>query len=290
MSRRAKDRLHHIHARAGIRQDALGRALGPELRAIWGIADDAEPGRVREIVLLRLNRVLGQFADPLMPEIVWTAYNLGVDPEDADAGMVGRLKAMVRRGRVKVSERTCTRRFYEFLAGVKNSLDGFQEDFTGKDFELASKWLAGNVRPGPDEPAPDAIPDGLSTAIRGLRDPVPSVMRMFLDGRVHGPSDGSGGPLVAGLGAHGDWFCVFTDERLLVAYRQATRAGWARSGRWSGREVVRAAAGRIRPTGVLVNPSPVRGSGIDAALPLPPAEIARLALDRRPPHEDAGHG
>ncbi|MEV6909546.1 hypothetical protein [Amycolatopsis sp. NPDC051071] len=280
MSRKAKDRLHHIHARAGIRQDGLGSALGPELRAIWDIADDAETGRVREIVLLRLNRVLTQFADPLLPEIVWTAYNLGVDPAEPGGGMVGRLKGMVGHGRVPVSERTCTRRFYRFLDSVKKSLDGEQEAITDEDLGVASRWLTGNARPGPAIPEPAAAPDELSAAIRGLRAPVPPVLRMFLDGRVLGPADGAGGPLLAGLGPRGDWFCVFTGERLLAEYRAATGAGWSRTGRWSGRDVVRVAAGRIRPTGVLVNPSPVRGSGIDAALPLPPEEIARLALDR----------
>ncbi|WP_409496431.1 hypothetical protein [Amycolatopsis sp. cmx-11-12] len=265
MSRRAKDRLHHVHARAGIRQVGLSRALGPELRAIWGIADDAEPGRVREIVLLRLNRVLERFADPLMPEIVWTAYNLGVDPVDGGAGMVGRIRAMVSRGRVAVSERTCTRRFYDFLGSVKNSLDGFQEDLTGEDFRLASRWIAGNVRPERDEPA---------------RGPEPTVMRMFLDGTVWGPADEAGAPLPARVGGQGDWFCVFTDERLLAEYRAATGAGWMRVRHRTGREVVLAAARRGVATGVLVNPSPVPGAGIHAALPLSPDSIARLTVRR----------
>ncbi len=263
-SRRAKDRLHHIHARAGIRQDGLGRSLGPELRAIWGIAEGAEPGRVREIVLLRLNRVLGQFTDPVLPEIVWTAYNLGVDPAESGAGMVGRLRRMVDRGRVAISERTCTRRFYRFLSGVKNSLDAPQPELTEEDLRLASYWLDGNIRPGHDR---------LSR--------MSPVVRMFLDGRVCGPADETGAPLPDSLEGHGDWFCVFTDDRLFAEYRAATGAGWARVGHRTGREVVRAAAGRSEATGVLVNPRPIRGAGIDAALPLPPSEIARLALDPR---------
>ncbi|ANN15732.1 hypothetical protein SD37_08735 [Amycolatopsis orientalis] len=262
-SRRAKDRLHHIHARAGIRQDGLAEALGPELRAIWGIAEDAEPGRVREIVLLRLNRVLERFADPLMPEIVWTAYNLGVDPADGASGMVGRIRAMVGRGRVAVSERTCTRRFYEFLGNVKNSLDGFQEDLTGEDFRLAARWIAENVRPEREAPAPG-----------------PTAMRMFLDGTVWGPADEGGAPIPARLGGYGDWFCVFTDERLLAEYRAATGAGWGRVRHRTGREVVLAAARRGVSTGVLVNPSPVPGAGIQAALPLSPDSIARLTVRR----------
>ncbi|MEU3767631.1 hypothetical protein AB0E55_21475 [Amycolatopsis keratiniphila] len=264
-SRRAKDRLHHVHARAGIRQDGLRHALGPELREIWGIAEDAEPGRVREIVLLRLNRVLERFADPLMPEIVWTAYNLGVDPVHGGAGMVGRIRTMVGRGRVAVSERTCTRRFYDFLGSVKNSLDGFQEDLTGEDFRLASRWIAENVRPEREQ---------------NPRDPVPSVMRMFLDGTVCGPADEAGAPIPARLGAHGDWLCVFTDERLLAEYRAVTGAGWARIRHRTGREVVLAAARREAATGVLVNPRPTRGAGIHAALPLSPDSIARLAVRR----------
>ncbi|ONF67815.1 hypothetical protein [Amycolatopsis keratiniphila] len=264
-SRRAKDRLHHVHARAGIRQDGLRHALGPELRDIWGIAEDAEPGRVREIVLLRLNRVLERFADPLMPEIVWTAYNLGVDPVHGGAGMVGRIRTMVGRGRVAVSERTCTRRFYDFLGSVKNSLDGFQEDLTGEDFKLAARWIAENVRPEREQ---------------NPRDPVPAVMRMFLDGTVCGPADEAGAPIPARLGAHGDWLCVFTDERLLAEYRAVTGAGWARIRHRTGREVVLAAARRDAATGVLVNPRPTRGAGIHAALPLSPDSIARLAVRR----------
>ncbi|KZB81578.1 hypothetical protein [Amycolatopsis regifaucium] len=274
LSRRAKDRLHHIHARAGIRQEGLGRALGPELRAIWGIPEDAEPERVREIVLLRLNRVLGRFADPLMPEIVWTAYNLGVDPADGESGMVGRLRGLVGRGQVAVSERTCTRRFYEFLASVKNSLDGFQEDLTGEDFRLASQWLTRNVRPDREELAsPSALPEV-------PREPVSPVLRTFLERTVWGPADPAGAPLPARLGTHGDWFCVFTDERLLTEYRAATGAGWPRIHRRTGREVVAAAAGRAVATGVLVNPRPIRGSGIDAALPLSPDSVARLTVRR----------
>ncbi|WP_410652185.1 hypothetical protein [Amycolatopsis sp. cmx-4-54] len=264
-SRRAKDRLHHVHARAGIRQEGLRRALGPELRGIWGIAEDAEPGRVREIVLLRLNRVLERFADPLMPEIVWTAYNLGVDPVHGGVGMVGRIRTMVGRGRVPVSERTCTRRFYDFLGSVKNSLDGFQEDLTGEDFRVAARWIAENVRPERE---------------RSPRDPVPSVMRMFLDGTVWGPADEAGAPVPARLGAHGDWLCVFTDERLLAEYRAVTGAGWGRIRHRTGREVVLAAAGRAAATGVLVNPRPTRGAGIHAALPLSPESVARLAVRR----------
>nr|WP_246481216.1 hypothetical protein [Amycolatopsis umgeniensis] len=249
--------------------------MGPELLDRWGIAEDAEPGRVREIVLLRLHRVLERFADPLMPEIVWTAYNLGTASRDEESGVVRRLEKMVDEGRVGRGVRTCTRRFNgDFLPAVVKSLGTAQSPITDEDLVRASRWLAGNIRPGAEESA-----DGLSAAIRGLRSPMTPVLKMFLDGPVHGPVDGAGVPLAAKLGAGGEWFCVFTGERLLAAYRESTGAVWDRTGRWTGRDVVRTAAGRIFPTGVLVNPSPARGSGVDATLPLPPDEIARLARE-----------
>lgn len=276
---RAKNRVQVIHARAGIWQDGLHGSLEPELCAVWGITRDAAPGRVREIVLLRLKRVLDEFTDASMPEIVWTAYNLGVDQPDAEAGMVERVRSLVKTERVGVSERTCTRRFYRYLDRVRESLEAPQPVLTDEELRLASGWLAGNLRPGSEPPESATGTDGLSAAIRGLRAPVPSVVRMFLDGGVCVPTSENGTPLVARLGALGDWLCVFTDIRLFAEYRASTGVHWSQIGHRTGREVVLAAAGRTEPTGVLVNPGPQRGSGIDVALPLPPDEVVRLALD-----------
>ncbi|MFK0249638.1 hypothetical protein ACIQUM_33480 [Amycolatopsis azurea] len=265
--------VHRVHARNGLWQDGLARALGPELRRIWGIADDAEPGRVREIVLVRLNRVLVGLNRPEMPAIVWAAYNVGVSSPGEESGSVERLNRLIEEGGVKRSFRTCTRRLDEFLQAVKDGLSAVQEPITDEELGWAARKLAENSRHDAPEPA------GLSAAIRRLRAPVEPVLKMFLDDTVHGPADGDGVPLTAKLGAGGEWFCVFTEERLLAGYRESTGANWPRTERWAGRDVVRTAAGRIFPTGVLINPSPVAGTGIDATLPLPPDEIARLARE-----------
>ncbi|QXV63439.1 hypothetical protein [Amycolatopsis sp. TNS106] len=276
--KKPEDSVLGIHKRNGIWQDGLAAVMGPELLERWGIAEDAEASRVREIVLLRLNRVLDQFPKPEMPVIVWTAYNLGAASPGEESGVVRRLERLVGRGGVECSVRTCARRFNDiFLPAVVRSLSAEQSAITGEDLARASRWLAGNIRPGPPETA--AVASGLSTAIRRLRSPMEPVVKMFLDGPVHGPADAAGVPLAAKLDTRGEWLCVFTGERLLAAYRESTGADWSRIGRWTGRDVVRMAAGRIFPTGVLIDPSPVLGAGADATLPLPPEEIARLARE-----------
>ncbi|WP_410666019.1 hypothetical protein [Amycolatopsis sp. lyj-84] len=233
---------------------------------------------MREIVLLRLHGVLAQFSKPEMPAIVWAAYNLGVAPADEESGVVQRLEQLVGEGRVGCSFRTCTRRFYEkFLPAVEKSLSATQAAITDEDLDWASRWLTGNIRPGARKSA--AASDRLSTAIRRLREPVGPVLKMFLDDTVLGPASGDDVPLAAKLGPGGEWFCVFTDEGLLARYREATGAAWPQIGRWTGRDVVRTAAGRIFPTGVLINPSPALGAGIEATLPLEPDQIARLARE-----------
>ncbi|WP_233621381.1 hypothetical protein [Amycolatopsis sp. WAC 04182] len=268
--------MRGIHKRNGIWQDGLAKVMGPELLERWGIAEDAETSRVREIVLLRLNRVLDPFPKAEMPVIVWTAYNLGAASPGEESGVVRRLERLVGEGGVECSVRTCTRRFNDvFLPAVVKSLSAEQSPITDEDLGRASRWLAANIRP--DAPRPAA--GGLSTAIRRLRAPMEPVLKMFLDGPVHGPADGAGVPLAAKLDNRGEWLCVFTGEGLLAAYRESTGAGWPRIGRWTGRDVVRTAAGRIFPTGILIDPSPVLGAGAGATLPLPPGEIARLARE-----------
>nr|WP_233598972.1 MULTISPECIES: SseB family protein [unclassified Amycolatopsis] len=274
--KKPEDSVLGIHKRNGIWQDGLARVMGPELLERWGIAEDAEASRVREIVLLRLNRVLVQFASPEMSVIVWTAYNLGAASPGEESGVVRRLERLVDQGGVECSVRTCTRRFNDiFLPDVVKSLSAGQSPITDEDLGRASRWLAANIRPDVPEP----VADGLSAAIRGLRTPMDPVLKMFLDGPVHGPADGDGVPLAAKLGARGEWLCVFTGEELLATYRESTGASWARTGRWTGRDVVRTAAGRIFPTGILIDPSPSIGAGAEATLPLPPDEIARLARE-----------
>ncbi|OKJ92042.1 hypothetical protein [Amycolatopsis sp. CB00013] len=276
--KKPEDSVLGIHKRNGIWQDGLATVMGPELLERWGIAEDAEASRVREIVLVRLNRVLDQFRKPEMPVIVWTAYNLGAGSPGEESGVVRRLERLVGQGEVERSVRTCTRRFNDvFLPAVVKSLSGGQSAITDGDLARASRWLAANIRPGAPEPA--AAAGGLSTAIKRLRAPMEPVLKMFLDGTVHGPADGEGVPLAAKLGTQGEWLCVFTGEGLLAAYRESAGAGWPRIGRWTGRDVVRTAAGRIFPTGILIDPSPVMGAGADATLPLPPEEIARLARE-----------
>ncbi|UUV29766.1 hypothetical protein NQK81_34130 [Amycolatopsis roodepoortensis] len=276
--KKPEDSVLGIHKRNGIWQDGLARVMGPELLERWGIAEDAEASRVREIALLRLSRVLRQFPKTEMHLIVWTAYNLGAASPDEESGVVRRLEKLVEQDGIGYSVRTCTRRFNDtFLPAVVDSLSAEQSAITDEDLARASRWLAGNIRPEPPEPA--VVADGLSAAIRGLRTPMDPVLKMFLDGPVHGPADRDGVPLAAKLDTRGEWLCVFTGERLLAAYRESTGAGWARIGRWTGREVVRTAAGRIFPTGILIDPSPVLGAGADATLPLPPAEIDRLARE-----------
>lgn len=265
-----------IHKRKGIWQDGLASVMGPELLERWGIAEDAEASRVREIVLLRLSRVLKQFPITELHLIVWTAYNLGAASPEEESGVVRRLERLVDEGGVECSFRTCARRFNDtFLPAVVKSLSAEQSAITDEDLAMASRWLAANIRP--DAPQPAA--GGLSSAIRGLRAPMEPVLKMFLDGPVHGPADRDGVPLTAKLGARGEWLCVFTGEGLLAGYRESTGAGWPRIGRWTGRDVVRMAAGRIFPTGILIDPSPALGAGADATLPLPPEEIARLARE-----------
>ncbi|WP_342364858.1 hypothetical protein [Amycolatopsis alba] len=273
---RPEDRVRRIHARNGLWQDGLSRALGPDLLARWGIGEDADASRVREIVLVRLNRVLAQFSEPELSVIVWTAYNVGAASPDEKSGVVQRLERLVEEGGVDCGLRTCTRRFYEkFLPALEKSLGAVQRPVTDEELDQASRRLAGNSRPGAPEPA---VQDGLSAAIRRLRAPVEPVLKMFLDNTVHGPADDDGVPLAAKPGGI-EWFCVFTEEKLLTGYQESTGANWPRTCRWTGRDVVRTAAGRILPTGVLINPSPVVGTGIEATLPLPPEEIARLARD-----------
>ncbi|MEU4519501.1 hypothetical protein AB0F52_12385 [Amycolatopsis sp. NPDC024027] len=69
-----------LRTRKGVRRTALHRDLGPDLRRVWHIADDAPPHRVRAIVFLRLSDVLATLGDPELEAIVSTAYNIRREP------------------------------------------------------------------------------------------------------------------------------------------------------------------------------------------------------------------
>ncbi|MDT7726711.1 MAG: hypothetical protein QOI21_3287 [Actinomycetota bacterium] len=267
--------LRSIHRGTGIWQDDLHGSLGPGLRAIWGVADNATATQVREIVLLRLKSLLDTRTDPKLPVIVWTAYNLGAAP--GTTGMVARFNGLREAGRAGFSERSCTRPFYKFVEALERSLADEHPPLGDADLLTAAGWLAKNIRPERGRLSIN-IGEGaaLYNAIRALRTPVEEPIRRFLIAPVYGPVTELGTMLPARLGKHGTWLCVFTDEHLLDEYRGAAKTNW-RTARKHGREVVLEAADGPVPTGVLVNPSPRRGTGIDASLPLPPELIARVA-------------
>ncbi|MEC3980348.1 hypothetical protein [Amycolatopsis sp. H20-H5] len=145
---RPDDRVQYIHAGAGLRQDHLHEALGVELRRIWRVAEDETPAEVRAIVVLRLKNVLDSMADLRLPEIVWTAYNLGAGTAAHDGGIIHRLDRLGGAKRKGMSGPTCTRLFYGFLATLRESLGKEQECvLSAEDLALATAWLNADVRP-----------------------------------------------------------------------------------------------------------------------------------------------
>jgi len=265
--------LHLIHKGAGIRKDGLHRSLGASLRAIWRIDDNATAAQVREIVLLRLKAVLDTFTLPELPEIVWTAYNLGARSQDS--GMTERLKELSEDGSRGLSLSSCGRKFADFREAAIESFKREQPLLREADLRIASRWLKENVRP--DHPVSSPEPTGVTTLseiIREMRHPERAVIKQFLQVRIYGPANPAGKLIPARLGAEGDWFCVFTDEHLFREYRAAAKADWQPISK-PGHEVIREAA--RGSMGVLINPSHRLGTGIDGTLPLPAGRVAEVA-------------
>src|SRR5947208_9567965 len=105
---------------------------------------------------------------------------------------------------------------------------------------------------------------------------VDDLLALFLRSPIHCPTGSDQQPLSARLGARGDWLCVFTEQRLLDDYRDATGARWPASAVYTGQDLAQLASALPEPTGILINPSPRRGTGTEASLSLPPEIISRV--------------
>jgi hypothetical protein len=267
------NRLHLVHKGAGIRKDGLHRSLGASLRAIWQIDNKATATQTREIVLLRLKAVLDTFTMLELPEIVWTAYNLGAG--SLDSGMTKRLEELGKDGAKGFSLSSCHRKLAEFREAVIRSFEREQPLLRETDLRNASLWLQENARP--DHSVSSRESSGVTNlynTIRGMRDPEQAVIDQLLQVRICGLADSGGKLIPARLGADGDWVCVFTDEYLFREYRAAAKANWPHTSK-PGHEIIREAA--RGSMGVLINPSHRLGTGIDATLPLPSKRVAEIA-------------
>jgi hypothetical protein len=272
--------LHGLHKGAGIRRPDLGERLGHELREIWGITDRDPAGRVRAAVVLRLKPVLDALGDDDLAFVIWTAYNLGVTPSSDT--LEGRFKILEA---ADLKKRTCQRRVELFVRLLVQSVAGAQPELADRDLREAQWWLEHNIRPMV-EPARRADPgDKVAGYVSVLYTPeaarnsvlVSSGIDAFLAERSYAPAAEDGSLLSAELGDWGAWLCVFTDSGRLGEYRAVAGKRWPRIVTATGSDFVRHAHARSDPTGVLINPDARRGAGVEATLPLPPAEIARLA-------------
>jgi hypothetical protein len=252
-----------LRTRKGVRRTELHRDLGPDLRCVWHIADDAPPHRVRAIVFLRLSDVLATLGDPELEAIVSTAYNIRREPLAGQKG--DRLT-----GLSGFSEKTYNRRLELFDEQLAVSLRGRQRLLEEDEIRRAERWFS----------RPPLSADNAATAlIRGFHREVDEIVRVFLEDPWWAPADKRAVPEVVPLGSLGSWLCVFPDQAALNGYRTVTGAPWRFSVQLSGREFAKCACAQPEPTGVVVNPSRTRGRGAEAAFSLPHSVLNGLILD-----------
>jgi hypothetical protein len=253
-----------LHKNAGVRRPGLRGELGADLRRIWGIADDDPPQRVCAIVCLRLLDVLGFMVERTMEPIVLAAYNIGPEPLAGNKGQ--RLASIPGR-----SPRTYERALELFRDEVFLSLRTPKPALPEHRISQAERRFTGfSAEIGADE-----LP--VRSPIRGFHTDADQVVRWFLGESWCAPADAVHEPIVLDLGERGAWLCVFSDQGTLDHYRGTVGCGWPLSLRGTGREFAGKVRGRSAPTGLLVDPSPHRGTGAERAFSLSSSLIAQLS-------------
>lgn len=252
-----------LRTRKGVRRPKLHHDLGPDLRRVWHIADDAPPHRVRAIVFLRLSDVLATLGDPDLEAIVTAAYNIRREP-------LAEQKSTRLAGLPGLSEKTYGRRLESFDEQLAVSLQRRQRLLEEDEIRRAERWFS----------RPPLSADNAATAlISGFHRDADEIAHVFLEDPWWAPADESGVPEVVPLGRLGCWLCVFPDEAALNGYRRVTGTPWRFAVQLSGREFAKCACAQPVPTGVVVNPSRTRGRGAEAAFSLPHSVLSGLVLD-----------
>jgi hypothetical protein len=261
---RAENAASRLHKNAGVRRPGLRGELGADLRRIWGIADDDPPQRVCAIVCLRLLDVLGCMVEPALEPLVLAAYNIGPEPLAGNKGQ--RLASIPGR-----SPRTYERALELFRDEVFLSLRTPKPALPEQRIGQAERRFTGfSAEIGSDEP-PARSP------IHGFHTDADQVVRWFLGEYWCAPADAVREPIVLDLGERGAWLCLFSDQGTLDHYLGTVGCGWPSSLRGTGREFAGKVRGRSAPTGLLVDPSPHRGTGAERAFSLSPSLITQLS-------------
>jgi hypothetical protein len=264
----ARDAAANLQKGDGVRRFGLHGDLGPELRRIWHIADDARPRRVSAIVFLRLEAVLGRTNQPKLDPVVRTAYNMC--PRSLAGNKGDRLAELP-----KPSTRTCDRWLKRFQEELLNSLAEPHVELDAEEIRRAERRF--DRPPAIEESgARDSTPTH-GASERGLDD----FVRAFAVHSWCSPADRTDDPMTVGLGKRGFWLCAFDTPDRLAGYRAATGAPWPSEVVRRGRELVGAALVRRVPAGILVNPSSVRGAGTAESYALPPSVLTGLITIRR---------
>ncbi|WP_147397319.1 hypothetical protein [Amycolatopsis panacis] len=253
--------IEALHKGRGIWRADLRSFLGPELRRRWHVPGDADPELVRVIVVARLAAVLAEFGDPGLAEVFWAAFNVGLTQDAESRTLRGRF-ARLGAGRTK-----CDDQRELFTARIAESVRRPQRPLESAQLAAARVLLAG------EKAAPRR---GELSAVEAFVDLPRYVLSRFPQERLRVPLLGDG-PLVASLGPDCEWYCVFTDDWTLERYRGVVGDRWSGIRHWSGRELATAAVRRGKPTGVLVNPSAVPGSGTERTVSLPPAVLRTMS-------------
>jgi hypothetical protein len=256
-----------LHNHDGIWQSGLRARMAPALRRCWGVAEDATPERTREVLVARIRAELARIRDVEMARVIWAAYGLGLPDSFTERGTTARIRWVASE--IKCSESKCQRLLKSFHDQLRRSVRPSMPVVTEAELGQARQWLEAN-----EVPSLTDGPDRVAELIRVLAVPEADVADEFLRSRCYGPivADGSLRPVP--LGSLGDWLCVFTRAELLYDYGAAIGVRWRRTTHLAGREIVRLAYGRGRPTGVLVNPGAQPGDR--ETLPLTPDDVARL--------------
>ncbi|ACU34201.1 hypothetical protein Amir_0232 [Actinosynnema mirum DSM 43827] len=278
--KRAIDRACSLHKSTGVRRTGLDRALGPELRALWGVGGSDSPDRVRAKAVLQLERVFAGL-DPVVAAVARGWFNTSLDPAWWELNLTGR-KRRLREG-LDLSQRTLERRFGDeaqpaLIASLRAGPAPVPPADVLARLDAERRAVAGDP--------PD---DGADERIGRFREPVPPLeqaLRFAREEPLHGLRDREGRPVVLDAGGHGAWMPVFSTRARLREYLLANPAfdGFAFTS--TGPKLAAELTARHPGTGLAVNPVADPEGNLGRTFTLLPEQVWELLPIRRSPGEN----
>lgn len=257
--RRALDRLRSLHKSEGVRRTPLHRHLGPELRALWGVAGADRPERARAEVALRLERGLAGL-DPVVAAIGRGYYNTSPDPAWWALNLTARKHRL--RDELGMSVRTLDRRFRDevqpaLIAWLRTGPAPIPPDEVTARVAAERRAVAGDPMAGDPvvgDPVADTGADDRIARFRRPVSPLDEALRFVREERLHALRHAGGELVVLRPDERSAWVPVFSSRSRLGDYVRSNPRFSGLPFSTTGAKLVAELLAHRAPIGIVVNP------------------------------------